>query len=359
MKYFVSIISAILLTFGSAYGQEQIGNGLEVDKTVHNFGDIMLGSGPVSCTFTITNKSDKPAVIYNVVSSCGCTDVEWTREPIMSGKTGKISVTYTNDEGAYPFDKTLTVYLSDIKRPVLLKIRGVSIAKAIPLEERYPVTFGQFALKETEFKCGNLEQGGHKSESVVVANLSEKPLEVTFTEISEHLDISVSPNPIPARGTAEMSFSVNACRKIWGKNYYSATPVVDGKTYGDDKISIWAFTKENFDKLTEEEKSSGARPQFKESTFQAGKVRKGETIKAKFTFQNVGKKPFGVYKVDIDSPKWAHGRIPATQPGEWTSFTVDIDTSDIPEGEMLVIVTLTTNSPLRPIVNLFIAGWIE
>jgi hypothetical protein len=38
---------------------------------------------------------------------------------------------------------------------------------------------------------------------------------------------------------------------------------------------------------------------------------------------------------------------------------VDIDTSDMPEGEMLTIVTLTTNSPLRPIVNLFIAGWIE
>ena len=359
MKYFVSIISAILLTFGSAYAQEQIGSGLEVDKMVHNFGDIMLGSGPVSCTFTITNKSDKPAVIYNVVSSCGCTDVDWTKEPIMPEKTGKISATYTNDEGAYPFDKTLTVYLSDVKKPVLLKIRGVSIAKAVPLEESYPVTFGPFALKETEFKCGNLEQGGHKSESVMVANLSDSPLEVTFTDISEHLDISVSPNPIPARGTAEMSFSVKACRRIWGKNFYSATPVVGGKIRGDKKISVWAFTKENFDNLTEEEKSKGPRPQFKESTFQAGKIKKGEVIKAKFTFQNVGKKPFGVYKVDIDSPKWAHGRIPATQPGEWTSFTVDIDTSDMPEGEMLTIVTLTTNSPLRPIVNLFIAGWIE
>jgi hypothetical protein len=135
------------------------------------------------------------------------------------------------------------------------------------------------------------------------------------------------------------------------------TPV--HKIRGDKKISVWAFTKENFDNLTEEEKSKGPRPQFKESTFQAGKVKKGEVIKAKFTFQNVGKKPFGVYKVDIDATKWAHGRIPPTKPGEWTTFTVDINTSDMPEGEMLTIVTLTTNSPLRPIVNLFITGWIE
>lgn len=359
MKYLVAILSSLLLALGPALAQEKISDGLEVDKMVHNFGDIKLGSGPVSCTFTITNRSDKPAVIYNVVSSCGCTDVNWTKEPIMPGKTGKISVTYTNDEGAYPFDKTLTVYLSDVKKPVLLKIRGVSVAKAVPLEESYPITFGAFALKDTEFKCGNIEQGGHRREAVMVANLSDKPLEVTFEDISEHLDISVSPNPIPARGTAEMSFSVSACRRLWGKNHYTAIPVAGGKRYGDRGISIWAFTKENFDKLTEEEKSSGPRPMFKESTFQAGKVRKGEVIHAKFTFQNTGKKPFGVYKVDIDSPKWKHGRIPATEPGEWTSFTVDIDTSDMSEGEMLTIVTLTTNSPLRPIVNLFIAGWIE
>jgi hypothetical protein len=31
----------------------------------------------------------------------------------------------------------------------------------------------------------------------------------------------------------------------------------------------------------------------------------------------------------------------------------------MPEGEMLTIVTLTTNCPLRPIINLFVAGWIE
>ena len=183
MKYIVSIFSALILALGYASAQEKISDGLEVDKVVHNFGDIKLGSGPVSCTFTITNKSDKPAVIYNVVSSCGCTDVDWTKEPVMPGKTGKISVTYTNDEGAYPFDKTLTVYLSDVKKPVLLKIRGVSVAKAIPLEESYPVKFGSFALKDTEFKCGNIEQGEHKSEAVMVANLSNKPLEVTFTDI--------------------------------------------------------------------------------------------------------------------------------------------------------------------------------
>ena len=359
MKQLFCIISIMFMALGSAFAQVKISDGLEVDKIVHNFGDIKLKSGAVSCTFTLTNTSNKAAVIYNVVSTCGCTDVKWTREPIMPGKKGTVSVTYSNDEGPYPFDKTLTVYISDVKKPVLLKVRGVCYEQPKPLTQSYPIAFGPLGLRETEFKCGNLEQGEQKSEAAMIANTSDKPITVSFTNISDNLNISVSPNPIPAQSTAEMSFSVTADRSLWGKNHYYATPLIDGKTYGNKALAIWAYTRENFDKISEEDRSNGPKPMFKESTFEAGLIKKGDIIHATFTFENTGKKPFGVYKVDIDAPKWAHGRIPPTYPGETTTFTVDIDTSKMPAGEMLVTINLATNSPLRPIVNLYITGWIQ
>ena len=343
--------------------QEKISDHLEIDKMVHNFGDILLDSGPVSCTFTIKNIGSKPAVIYNVTSSCGCTDVSWTKEPLMPGKSGKVSVTYSNDEGAYPFDKSLTVYISDVKKPVILKVRGVSVAKQKPLAESYPIHFGSLGMKEKEFKCGNLEQEGTKSNAVLVANISDKPIRVDFTLVSPNLSIQVSPNPIPAKSTAEMSFTVTASRDLWGKNYYWATPLVNGKavkdSQGDSKISVWAFTKENFSGWSDTEKAKGPRPSFKESTFSFGKVKKGEIVHAEFTFKNEGQKDFCVYEVNSDAEKWSHGHIPVAAPGKSVTFKVDLDTSQMPVGEALTIVTLTTNSPLRPIVNLFIAGWIE
>lgn len=100
------------------------------DKTIHDFGDVTLGQGALNCAFTATNISDKPIVIYNVVSSCGCTGVKWTREPVLPGKSGKISATYSNDEGPYPFDKTLTVYISNVKKPVVLRLRGIAHEKS-------------------------------------------------------------------------------------------------------------------------------------------------------------------------------------------------------------------------------------
>lgn len=362
-RHIISGVACLILSFQSAGAREKIGSMLEVDKTVHNFGDIIHKSGPVSCTFTVTNTGNQPAVIYNVVSTCGCTDVEWTKEPIRPGQSGRISVTYSNDEGAYPFDKTLTTYISDSQKPVLLKIRGISIEKARPLSELYTVRFGALGLRESIIKCGNLEQGGQKSEAVLVANLSSSPIKVTFTDVDKNLKVAVSPNPIPANSTAEMSFTVTADRNIWGKQTYHAVPNVDGKAVktskGESRIGFWAFTKENFSHLTQEQKAKGPRPTFKESTYSFGKIRQGETVHASYTFKNEGKEPFCVYRVNSDASCWSHSTIPVAAPGEEVTFRVHLNTEGLPAGEHLTIVTLTTNSPLRPIVNLFIAGYIE
>ena len=315
----------LFISNAAAFAQEKISDDLQIDKFVHNFGDILFDSGPVSCTFTLKNTGSKPVVIYNAVTTCGCTKAEWTKEPIMPGKTGTISATYSNDEGPYPFDKSVTVYLSDMKKPIILKLRGVSMEEKKPLAELYPVSYGPFALKENLIKCGNLEQGLKKTEYEMVANTSSSPIKVEFADVSENLSISVSPNPIPANSTAEMTFTVTADKDLWGKNTYYATPVINGKRYtnteGDKKIGIWAFTKENFSDFPESERPNAPRPMFETSTYSFGKIKKGETVHAEFTFTNQGKQTFRIYKVDVDACCYSHSDIPAAAPGEKWRFT--------------------------------------
>ena len=98
---------------------------------------------------------------------------------------------------------------------------------------------------------------------------------------------------------------------------------------------------------------------FETSTYSFGKIKKGEMVHAEFSFRNEGKEDFCVYRVNADACCWSHSTIPVAAPGKEVTFRVHVDTKDMPLGEALTIVTLTTNSPLRPIVNLFIAGWIE
>ena len=101
------------------------GDRVEFDKVVHDFGDISIKDGPVSCSFSVKNISEAPVTIFTVIASCGCTETEWPRTSIQPGETGTIKVTYDNDEGVQSFDKQITVYLSDMKRPVILHLKGV------------------------------------------------------------------------------------------------------------------------------------------------------------------------------------------------------------------------------------------
>ena len=130
------------------------------------------------------------------------------------------------------------------------------------------------------------------------------------------------------------------------------------KTQDDSLQTIDDFYKIHIH-YSDDEKAKGPRPMFVESTYSFGKVKKGDMVHAEFTFKNEGKKDFCVYKVNADACCWSHSDIPVAAPGKSVTFRVHVDTKDMPVGEALTIVTLTTNSPLRPIVNLFVAGWIE
>lgn len=97
---------------------------IQFDKTVYDFGKVTVADGPLNATFTLTNNSEEELTILVVVSSCGCTQVSWTKETIQPGGKGEVKATYSNDEGPYPFDKTLSVYTTADKKPLLLHLKG-------------------------------------------------------------------------------------------------------------------------------------------------------------------------------------------------------------------------------------------
>lgn len=328
------------------------------DKLVHDFGDVSVEDGPLTCTFTVTNNGKEPIALFEVVSSCGCTDVTWTREPLQPGKSGTISATFKNEDGPFPFDKTLTVYISGQRKPVILRLRGVVHEKKKSLSELYGAQkLGDFGLKAREYKAGILKQGLTVSEMATVANLGKKPLEVSFTEVSEHLKVSVTPNPIPAGSTASLIFTIEAAPELYGKQTYSATPVLNGQK-AKAPLTVWASTRENFDRWTEQQRNDGAIPVFENSTANFGTVKAGTPVELTFNCSNRGKSTFHIYQADPEDPALKVLEIRDAEAGGKGFVRVQLNTSAVEKGETVIMLTLITNSPLRPVVNLFVAGQI-
>lgn len=330
------------------------------EPMVHDFGDVSVDDGPLTCSFIMTNTGTEAVAIYEVVSSCGCTGVNWSREPVLPGQSTTITATYKNEDGALPFDKTLTVYVSGVKRPVILRLRGVVHEKKKALSELYGAEkLGAFGLKTRHFKAGTLRQGQQTSETATVANLGTAPLLVDFRETSPQLAVSVEPNPIPAGGTARLLMTVTADSTLYGKNFYRTRPVLNGKPAGDI-LDIFAFTQADFSAWTPEQRDRAAIPYFDNSTADFGVSEGRKEVEVSFSCTNRGKTPFHVYKVDLEGDALCVAEpLADVAPGARGTLRLRLDTARLPQGENVLMVSLTTNSPLRPVVNLFVAGVVR
>ena len=73
--------------------------------------------------FVFTNNGNKPLIITNVQSTCGCTVPTYPKEPIAPGAKGTISVKYATDRvGA--FSKTVTLTTNATTPSTVLTIKG-------------------------------------------------------------------------------------------------------------------------------------------------------------------------------------------------------------------------------------------
>ncbi len=353
-----SVIILFCLQFAGAVGagaQNVFEQTVSFDKIVHDFGDIMMSDGPQKCSFKVKNISDRPIVIHRVLTSCGCTEPTWTQEPIRPGGTGEIQVVFSNDQGPYPFSKSVTVYVSGLSKPVILKVKGVVHDKPKSLSELFPVASGPLGFREGTVSMGQIEQGLARSIEVELANTSGRSIEVSFTDMTPGLTVSMPSGTIPARSKTRITCMVDTRRtdgRKWGKTPFTFSAVVDGKKYSK-VLTVEALVKENFTSLTEAQKRAGALPQFESSSLELGVVGSGSRLTGEFVVKNIGKEPFRIYKADA-SEGGVTVDIPEPVPfGEEAAVRVRVDTSG-QSGEVLNIVTLITNSPTRPIINLFV-----
>ncbi|MCL7754985.1 DUF1573 domain-containing protein [Polaribacter sp. Z022] len=126
MKTFGTLLVLFFISF-SINAQE-----FKFEKETINYGKVEKSSNGER-VFVFTNVGDKPLIIKNIQSTCGCTVPEKPEKPIMPGKKGEIKVSY-NTKIVGGFSKTITIF-SNAKTPrKMIRIRGV-VTKGISLEK--------------------------------------------------------------------------------------------------------------------------------------------------------------------------------------------------------------------------------
>ena len=84
------------------------GPAIVFEEVKYDFGSVAQG-GTVDHTFKFKNTGTAPLVISNIGVSCGCTTPEWTKAPVLPGKTGTIAAHFNSTGKMGMQNKVLTI----------------------------------------------------------------------------------------------------------------------------------------------------------------------------------------------------------------------------------------------------------
>jgi hypothetical protein len=130
MKKFILSLFASMLITTAIWAQAQNGAGtgnladakVKFAKETIDFGKTQLNK-PVTVDFEFTNVTKEPVLIEAARASCGCTTPNWTKEPILPGKKGKVTATYSAN-GAGQQNKTIWVKFKGVDQDKELHLTG-------------------------------------------------------------------------------------------------------------------------------------------------------------------------------------------------------------------------------------------
>jgi len=121
-KNYISII-CLFIFFSCNTKKEKIENTtIGFEKILYDFGEIPSDKS-VSTIFLFSNTGNKPLLIKDVKTSCGCTVPKWEKGIILPSETGELKVVY-DAKNLGRFNKSISVYYNGKDSPKKIFIKG-------------------------------------------------------------------------------------------------------------------------------------------------------------------------------------------------------------------------------------------
>lgn len=313
-----------------------------------DFGTINEADGIVSHTFRFMNISKDPIQIDNIATSCGCTTVQYSVQPIQGGDYGELTVSFDPARTEGRVMREVEVFTKDRHNYASLVIWADVNPIPMGLNELYPhLLAGNIKTNTTRSNFGYVTQGETVTRVVQIANVGNKA--VTLGAVgTQGYNMSVEcPATIGPQEVASIRITYNIPK---GKRYYGMTRdsiwiVADG-TKSTQAIAVNALRVEEFSNKENTPKPvMRIEPGYVEFGEKSpGKIFKktiviGNTGNADLIFRNI--EPCEGTAISIED-----GQV--VKPGKEIKVTVAITNSDKPNTTTMGSIYLTSNDPIRP-----------
>ena len=330
-------------------------------ESKYDFGDIKEADGPATHKFEFTNAGNEPLVITSVKPSCGCTTSDYTKEPVMPGKTGYVSATYNPQGRPGPFNKSVNITTNCKPELTTIHFTGKVIEREKTLADLHPRKIGDLNLESNHISLLKVKNTEVRVDSTSVANLTDKPMKITFANVPAHIKAKAVPETLQPNSKGLIVIEYDATkRKEWGFVMDKVLLALNGETNSNKNLlSVSATIEEDFSKYTEEQLANAPHMVFDEPIFNFGTITEGEKVSHTFTFSNTGKEDLIIRKITTSCGcTAANKKADVIKPGETSSIDITFNSSGKSNRQNKTI-TIISNDPKNSQQILRITGDVK
>jgi len=328
---------------------------ISFDKKSFDFGKINEQDGKVTHVFEFTNKGTAPLVVSNAKPSCGCTTPSWTKEPVEPGKKGTITAIYNPASRPGVFNKTITITSNAESETDYLTISGEVIPDpnahkgTSSVAKNYLITMGDLQLTAKGGPFGTVSKGSSSTLDIDVKNNGKQDLTLSFDNLPAYITGTIKPEVLKPGQEGKLVFVLDSKKCTnWGASVDNPYVVINGKgaKLEANKLNLVKYIKEDFSKLTKEQKINAAIVDIQPVRVAAGAIKTGAKKSVKVKINNKGQNNLEIRSITNNNPelvvKSPKGTVATGKPVE---MVIDIDTKGQKVGEYKKIITLQVNDP--------------
>lgn len=324
------------------------------DKTMHEFGTI-LWKNPVTATFKITNEGDKPLVISNVTTSCGCTVADWTKEPIQPGQAGTVSSTF-DAKAIGHFQKSVGIYCNASTKPIYLAIRGEVTADPKNYTITHPFQIGAIRLNKEELEFEDANKGDKPVIELLVANTSDQLYTPVLMHLPPYLSVVATPEKLGRGRTGKMKITLDTEKLpklglTTASVYLSRFP--GDKVGEENEIPVSAVLLPDFSHLSQQERLNPPAIQLSVEELDLGELASNEKKSQTIILKNVGRGDLDIQDLQVfNSALGVQLKKRVLKPGASTKLKITAYGQNLKKVKGTPRVLMITNDPNRPKITI-------
>ena len=320
------------------------------DKMTHEFG-VVLWKHPATATFQIKNDGDKPLVISNVTTSCGCTVADWTKEPIAPGATGVVTSTF-DAKALGHFYKDIGVYCNASARPIYLMLRGEVSADPKNYTLTHPYEIGAIRLNKAAIEFDDTNKGDKPTMEILVANTTSDVYTPVLMHLPPYLEAVAVPERIGKKATGKIKVTLDTDKL---PKFGLTTATVYLSRFPGDKVSeenaipVSAVLLPDFSNMSQQQRLNPPAVQLSATEFTVPPLAENAKKKLTVVVKNVGKSDLEITDLQVFNPALGvQLKKRVLKPGAQTKMKITVYGKYLKKVKSAPRVLMITNDPNCP-----------